>query len=222
MTVARGPFNGIVSVGMSPLSEPSVACPSLGAVKASHIVAHPGSSGQGNRIVCESPLKTGTLQGSQTGHKRHYRTLWVGGLFGLSCILCLMNPPSTTPGLASDSSTFASLVEAVRQFRDDRDWAQFHTPKNLAAAVAIEAAELQEQFLWKTDAEVDADAAVPAKLAAISDEIADVVMFAILLADRLDINLADAIKAKLAANALKYPVNLARGSARKYTELRDA
>jgi NTP pyrophosphatase (non-canonical NTP hydrolase) len=114
-----------------------------------------------------------------------------------------------------------SLMAAVCRFRDDRDWAQFHTPKNLAAAIAIEAAELQERFLWKTDGDVDADLADMAKLAAVADEIADVVMFAMLLADRLGIDLARAITDKLSANEAKYPVSLARGSARKYTELRD-
>ena len=112
--------------------------------------------------------------------------------------------------------TLADLVAAVCRFRDERDWSQFHTPKNLAAATAIEAAELQERFLWKTDAAVDQDLVDAAKRA---DEIADVVMFAMLLADRLGIDLAEAITAKLAANEQKYPVNLARGNARKYTEL---
>jgi NTP pyrophosphatase (non-canonical NTP hydrolase) len=111
------------------------------------------------------------------------------------------------------------IVAAVCRFRDDRDWGPFHTPKNLAAATAIEAAELQERFLWKTDAEVDQDLADAAKRAAVADEIADVVMFAMLLADRLGIDLAEAITAKLAANERKYPVKLARGNARKYTEL---
>ena len=117
-------------------------------------------------------------------------------------------PPATV--------TLADLVAAVCRFRDERDWAEFHTPKNLAAATAIEAAELQERFLWKTDAEVDQDLVDAAKRA---DEIADVVMFAMLLADRLGIDLAEAITAKLAANEQKYPVTLARGNARKYTEL---
>jgi NTP pyrophosphatase (non-canonical NTP hydrolase) len=117
--------------------------------------------------------------------------------------------------------TLADLVAAVAAFRDARDWAQFHTPKNLAAATAIEAAELQERFLWKTDAEVDQDLADAARKAGVADEIADVVMFGMLLADRLGIDLAEAIAAKLAANEQKYPVKLARGSARKYTELQD-
>jgi dCTP diphosphatase len=124
------------------------------------------------------------------------------------------------PGLPPPT-TLADLVAAVCRFRDQRDWAQFHTPKNLAAATAIEAAELQERFLWQTDAEVSRDLADPAKLAGVAEEIADVVMFAMLLADRLGIDLAEAIPAKLAANERKYPVELARGNARKYTELRD-
>jgi len=118
-------------------------------------------------------------------------------------------------------ATLAELVAAVVAFRDDRDWAQFHTPKNLAAATAIEAAELQERFLWKTDAEVDQDLADAAKLAGVADEIADVVMFTMLLVDRLGIDLAEAITTKLAANEQKYPVARARGNARKYTELQD-
>ena len=122
----------------------------------------------------------------------------------------MTQPPATV--------TLADLVAAVRRFRDDRDWSQFHTPKNLAAATAIEAAELQERFLWKTDAEVDQDLADAAKRSAVADEIADVVMFAMLLADRLGIDLAEAIATKLAANEQKYPVTLARGNARKYTE----
>jgi len=125
----------------------------------------------------------------------------------------MSQPPATV--------TLAELVAAVCRFRDDRDWAQFHTPKNLAAATAIEAAELQERFLWKTDAEVDQDLADAAKKAGVAEEIADVVMFAMLLSDRLGIDLADAITEKLAANEQKYPVKLARGNARKYTDLHD-
>jgi NTP pyrophosphatase (non-canonical NTP hydrolase) len=118
-------------------------------------------------------------------------------------------------------ATLAEITAAVCRFRDDRDWAQFHKPKDLAAALAIEAGELQERFLWKTDAEVDRDLADAARKAGVAEEIADVVMFAMLLSDRLGIDLAEAITAKLVANDKKYPVKLARGSARKYTELQD-
>ena len=124
-------------------------------------------------------------------------------------------------GSCRPPETLAEIVAAVARFRDDRDWAQFHNPKDLAAAIAIEAGELQERFLWKTDAEVDGDLADAAKKAGVAEEIADVVMFAMLLSDRLGIDLAEAIAAKLVANAKKYPVKLARGTARKYTELGD-
>ncbi|MEI6037098.1 MAG: MazG-like family protein [Planctomycetota bacterium] len=109
----------------------------------------------------------------------------------------------------------------ARAFRDARDWAQFHTPKNLAAAIAIEAAELQERFLWKTDAEVDSQMQAGAKRDATIEEIADVLLYALLLADRLDVDIGKAIRNKLAANERKYPVALAKGRANKYTELRE-
>jgi dCTP diphosphatase len=131
-----------------------------------------------------------------------------------------MNKPPNTPGhRIKKLDTWQSLLEDLRRFRDERDWSQFHTPKNLAAAIAIEAAELQERFLWKTDAEIDRDLKTAAKKAGVAEELADVLMFALLLADRLGIDVGQAIVDKLAANAKKYPVALARGNARKYTEL---
>jgi len=110
-------------------------------------------------------------------------------------------------------------MAAARRFRDARDWSQFHTPKNLATAIAIEAAELQERFLWKTDNEIDRDLEGGPTRNAVIEEVADVFLFTLLLADRLDIDVGKAITDKLAANELKYPVALARGNARKYTEL---
>jgi len=129
------------------------------------------------------------------------------------------SPRRRTTGTSTDS--WKDLTAAIRRFRDERDWSQFHTPKNLAAAIAIEAAELQEQFLWKTDKEIERNLKGGPKREAVVEEIADVLMFALLLADRLDIDVAKAIADKLAANELKYPVALARGNARKYTELRE-
>lgn len=110
------------------------------------------------------------------------------------------------------------MAEA-RRFRDARDWSQFHTPRHLAAAIAIEAAELQERFLWKTDKEIDRDVQAGPRRDAIVEEVADIFLFALLIADRLDIDVGKAIADKLAANERKYPVPLARGNARKYTEL---
>jgi dCTP diphosphatase len=115
--------------------------------------------------------------------------------------------------------TWRALLDEARRFRDARDWSQFHTPKNLAAAIAIEAAELQERFLWKNDQEIDGDLEAGPTRDAVVEEVADVFLFALLLADRLDIDVGRAIADKLAANARKYPVALARGNARKYTEL---
>lgn len=116
--------------------------------------------------------------------------------------------------------TWQALLDEARRFRDARDWSQFHTPKNLAAAIAIEAAELQERFLWKTDKEIAQDLKAGPKREAVVEEVADVFLFALLLADRLKIDVGQAIADKLAANEQKYPVALARGNARKYTELR--
>lgn len=129
---------------------------------------------------------------------------------------------TTTPRKAKVASldSWPALLAEVRRFRDARDWLQFHTPKNLAAAIAIEAAELQEQFLWKTDKEIERTLKGGPKREAVADEIADVLMFAVLLADRLDIDVGKALASKLAANERKYPVGLAHGNARKYTELR--
>jgi dCTP diphosphatase len=117
--------------------------------------------------------------------------------------------------------TWQALLDEARRFRDARDWSQFHTPKNLAAAIAIEAAELQERFLWKTDKEIAQDLKAGPKREAVVEEVADVFLFALLLADRLEIDVGQAIADKLAANEQKYPVALARGNARKYTELGD-
>ena len=133
-----------------------------------------------------------------------------------------MKKTSTTGyNAGSNLDTWQALLDAARRFRDARDWSQFHTPKNLAAAIAIEAAELQERFLWKTDEEIAFDLKVGPKRDAVVEEVADVFLFALLLADRLEIDVGQAIADKLAANEQKYPVALARGNARKYTELRN-
>jgi dCTP diphosphatase len=111
------------------------------------------------------------------------------------------------------------LLELLRTFRDDRDWKQFHNPKDLAAAIAIEAGELQEHFLWKTTEEVAADLAVSGRRQAVVDELADVLICTLLLADCLGVDIDAAVRSKTAANARKYPVSKAKGTARKYTEL---
>lgn len=114
-------------------------------------------------------------------------------------------------------SELEELRQRIRHFRDERDWMQFHNPKNLACSIAIEAAELLEKFQWLTPAE--SDAASRDKRDEIADEIADVAVYLIELADNLGIDLAQAIRDKLDHNAAKYPVDKAKGSAAKYNEL---
>ena len=106
---------------------------------------------------------------------------------------------------------FASIKQEILDFRDERDWEQFHNAKDLAIALNVESSELLEEFLWK-----DAD---KADVKAVEEEVADVVIYSILLADRCGISLVDAIRNKLAANRIKYPVEKAKGSAEKYTKL---
>jgi dCTP diphosphatase len=111
------------------------------------------------------------------------------------------------------------LLEELRAFRDAREWKQFHNPKDLAAAIAIEAGELQEHFLWRSKDEVARDLDQPRKRKDVVDELADVLICALLLADCLGVDIDAAIRSKTRANARKYPVAKARGTSRKYTEL---
>lgn len=110
-----------------------------------------------------------------------------------------------------------ALRAALRQFAGERDWDQFHFPKNLAIALSVEAAELLEHFQWMPDRE--SAALSPGKRAEIREELADVLLYLIRLADKLDIDLVSAALDKIAINAKKYPVHKARGSSKKYTEL---
>jgi NTP pyrophosphatase (non-canonical NTP hydrolase) len=108
-------------------------------------------------------------------------------------------------------SDLLDLQREALAFRDERDWAQFHNAKDLAAGLSIEASELLECFLWK-----DAKSADPAKL---REELADVIVYALLLAYEAQIDIPQAVRAKLALNALKYPVDKAKGRADKYDKL---
>ena len=109
------------------------------------------------------------------------------------------------------------LIQALRTFAHERDWAQFHTPKNLACALSVEAAELLEHFQWLTDAQ--SQALTPEQTQQVGTEAADVFLYLLQLCDKLGIDLIAAAQHKLEANALKYPVDKARGSAKKYTDL---
>lgn len=110
-----------------------------------------------------------------------------------------------------------ALRDAVRAFALERDWDQFHSPKNLASALAVEAAELLEPFQWLTD---EQSRALPRNVAEdVRMEMADVLIYLVRLADKLDVDLLQAARDKIAANAKKYPPDKAKGSALKYTEL---
>lgn len=105
----------------------------------------------------------------------------------------------------------------MRRFAAEREWEQFHSPKNLAAALSVEAAELLEHFQWLTEEESRSISAE--KREAVAEEIADVFLYLLQLADKLCIDPLDAAQKKFLANAVKYPVERAKGTSRKYSEL---
>lgn len=111
------------------------------------------------------------------------------------------------------------LVKAVLAFRDERDWKQFHNPKDLAISITLEAAELLEHFQWKNPGEVEAFLAEEKNRRRLGEEMADVLILLVSLADAVGLNLIEAAWAKLHENAEKYPVERAKGSAKKYDEL---
>ena len=116
-------------------------------------------------------------------------------------------------------TSLEELSREVMRFRDEREWARFHTPKNLAMGLGIEAGELAELFLWKDDAEIAAALADPAYREKVAHELADVQVFLLYLANATGVALDDAVRAKMTLNAAKYPVEKARGNAKKYDEL---
>ena len=114
-------------------------------------------------------------------------------------------------------SELEKLRDQLRVFAAARDWDQFHSPKNLASALAVEAAELLENFQWLT--EVQSRQLTPKALEAVRLEMADVLLYLIRLGDKLGIDLIAAANAKIVLNAAKYPVEKAHGTSKKYTEL---
>jgi len=114
-------------------------------------------------------------------------------------------------------ASLEALRVELRQFAAERDWNQFHSPKNLAIALSVEAAELLEHFQWMPEAE--SAALGTGQKARIREEVADVLLYLIRLADKLEIDLLAAASDKIRLNAEKYPVEKARGSSKKYTEL---
>jgi dCTP diphosphatase len=109
------------------------------------------------------------------------------------------------------TTTLATLKEAMRQFVAEREWEQFHSPKNLSMGLAVEAAELMEHFLWIDNEPSRQVVGDPARLGEVADEMADVACYLLALSNTLGIDLSEAILSKMAKNALKYPVEKSRG-----------
>lgn len=112
-----------------------------------------------------------------------------------------------------------TLTRAVLAFRDERDWRQFHSLRNLIVSLNLESSELLELTQWKSDEEIESLPREPAAHEALGEECADILLYLLLIADRAGIDLAAAAREKLAKNAVKYPVEKSRGSRAKYTEL---
>jgi NTP pyrophosphatase (non-canonical NTP hydrolase) len=116
----------------------------------------------------------------------------------------------------TESNILAELRDLVREFVQERDWEKFHTPKNLAVSLSVEAAELLEPFQWlKTG---DGEELTSSARIKVKHEMADVFVYLIRLADRLDVDLVSAVREKLEQNKVKYPADRVRGDARKYDE----
>ncbi len=123
----------------------------------------------------------------------------------------MLTHPREPASMISEMSYHNDLIQKLRQFRDERDWEQFHNAKDLALAINVEAGELLEAFLWKKD--------VYAKAEKVQEELADVFTYALLLADKLDLDVEAIVLKKMEENEKKYPVEKAKGTAKKYTEL---
>lgn len=113
----------------------------------------------------------------------------------------------------------APLSRALEKFASERDWAQFHSPKNLVMALSAEVGELTEIFQWMTEEQSKAAGGRPETSQAVRDELADVQLYLVRLACILGVDLNQAVSDKIQKNALKYPVEKARGSSKKYTEI---
>lgn len=106
---------------------------------------------------------------------------------------------------------FENIIQELLKFRNDRDWEQFHNPKDLALAINIEAGELLELFLWKSPDEADKEK--------VKEELADILAFCFLLADKYQFDIKQIVLDKIKQNAEKYPIDKAKGTAKKYNEL---
>lgn len=117
------------------------------------------------------------------------------------------------------NKSFKAILEKIKKFRDERDWKQFHNPKDMAEAMVIESSELLELFLWKSQKESQDFLKNRKNLEEVSDELADIAWFLFEFADNFGIDIEKAIDKKLKKNAKKYPVNKSKGIATKYTKL---
>lgn len=119
------------------------------------------------------------------------------------------------PGRVDADTTVGELRRQVAAFVDERDWRPFHSPKNLAMSIAIEAAELMEHFQWLTTGEAQAAMADPAGLAATAEELADVLIYCLSLANALHVDISSAVLNKLGTNEVRYPVSEFKGRFRR-------
>ena len=122
-----------------------------------------------------------------------------------------LNPKCITRNILTDMTDLEELRKAIVKFTQERDWDQFHNGKDLALALSIEAAELNEAFLWKDASEVNVEK--------IKEELADIINYALLIADKYDLDVKQIVLDKIKRNAEKYPVEKAYGCAKKYNEL---
>ncbi|MCR8636825.1 nucleotide pyrophosphohydrolase [Paenibacillus radicis (ex Xue et al. 2023)] len=109
-----------------------------------------------------------------------------------------------------------SIIKKIIEFRDERDWKQFHNPKDLAISLTLEASELLENFQWK-----DSSEAIKQNMEQIKDELADVLIYSLMIAHDLEIDIESAILSKIEKNAKKYPIDRFKGTSKKYSEERE-
>ena len=116
----------------------------------------------------------------------------------------------------NDTMSLDAVVKKIIEFRDERDWSQFHSPKNLAEAINIEASELLEIFLWMTTEQ--SKELGKAEIQKVKNEIADIFIFSTYLCHHFGIDLLDSVTEKIEQNSIKYPISKSKGSSKKYTE----
>lgn len=123
---------------------------------------------------------------------------------------CYIVESENQPG-DSEMEAIEKLIKKIKDFRDERDWAKFHNPKDLALGLNIEAAELLELYLWKKPEDADVER--------VKEELADVLVYSLLIAEKYSFNIEKIVTEKIEKNAKKYPVSKSKGTAKKYNEL---